>query len=147
MDAKKKRLRASEVDQERIQQLRHAYVKWARDVDPERLVFIDEAGSNIAMTRERAWAPVGEFPDEAVPRNRGTVTTMIGALTIGGLTAMMTIEGGTSADVGSVRSLAQTAYAQVPLRRREEWVHPSQINNLHGRCTGRTKEYPCPRRL
>lgn len=87
------------MDQERIQQLRHAYVKWARDVDPERLVFIDEAGSNIAMTRERAWAPVGEFPDEAVPRNRGTVTTMIGALTIGGLTAMMTIEGGTSADV------------------------------------------------
>ena len=48
---------------------------------------------------------------------------------------------------GSVRSLAQTAHAQMPLRRREEWVHPSQIKNLHGRWSGPTKEYPCPRLL
>lgn len=34
-----------------------------------------------------------------VPRNRGTVTTMIGALTLGGLTAMMTVEGGTDSEV------------------------------------------------
>lgn len=36
---------------------------------------------------------------DSVPRNRGTVLTMIGALTLDGLTAMMTVEGGTSGDV------------------------------------------------
>ncbi|MFK7927051.1 MAG: IS630 family transposase [Myxococcota bacterium] len=34
-----------------------------------------------------------------MPRNRGTVLTVIGALTIDGLTAMMTIEGATTGDV------------------------------------------------
>ena len=38
-------------------------------------------------------------PKDAVPRNRGTVLTMIAALTLSGLGSMMTIEGGTSADV------------------------------------------------
>lgn len=51
------------------------------------------------MTREYAWAPRGARAEDAVPRNRGTVTTLIGALTTDGLIAMMTIEGGTSGDV------------------------------------------------
>jgi transposase len=51
------------------------------------------------MTRDRAWAPRGEPVEDVRPRNRGTVITMIGALTLDGLTAMMTIEGGTDADV------------------------------------------------
>ena len=58
-------------------------------------MFLDEAGSNIAMTREYARAPVGERAHDKVPRNRGTVTTMLGALTVEGITAMMTIEGAT----------------------------------------------------
>lgn len=51
------------------------------------------------MTREHAWAPRGEPVTEAVPRNRGDVTTMIGALCMTGLLAMMTVEGGTDAAV------------------------------------------------
>lgn len=51
------------------------------------------------MTPIYARAPKGERAVDHVPRNRGTVTTMIGALTHEGLTAMMTIEGGTSGDV------------------------------------------------
>src|SRR5262249_44110047 len=34
-----------------------------------------------------------------VPRNKGTVTTMIGALSLVGLVALMTVEGATDADV------------------------------------------------
>ena len=64
-----------------------------------RLVFIDEAGSTIAMTRSHARAPRGERTRDSVPRNRGTVTTMLGALTVDGLVAMMTVEGGTDGDV------------------------------------------------
>ena len=87
------------MDQARIQELRERYLKWAPDTDPSRLVFIDESGAHIAMTRETAWAPIGEQPRDAVPRNRGTVITMIAALSMAGLHSMMTIEGGTSAEV------------------------------------------------
>ncbi|WP_147448837.1 hypothetical protein [Corallococcus terminator] len=36
---------------------------------------------------------------EAVPRNRGCVTTVIGALTFQGITAHLAVEGGTSLEV------------------------------------------------
>lgn len=87
------------MDQARIQDLRDRYLKWAPATAPEDLVFIDESGAHVAMTRETAWAPVGETPRDAVPRNRGTVITMIAALSVAGLHSMMTIEGGTSAEV------------------------------------------------
>lgn len=54
------------------------------------------------MTREYAWAPQGERAHDKVPRNRGTVTTMLGAMSLGGVTAMMTIEGATCQEVFGV---------------------------------------------
>lgn len=51
------------------------------------------------MTPLYGRAPRGTRLVEAVPRNRGTVTTMIAALTLGGMTALMTIVGGTSGAV------------------------------------------------
>lgn len=62
-------------------------------------MFINESGSTIAMTRAHARAPIGERTAEAVPRNRGAVTSILGALTVSGLEAAMTIEGGTDGDV------------------------------------------------
>ena len=63
------------------------------------MVFVDEAGSNIAMTRLHGRAPCGERAVDDVPRNRGTVTSMIGGLNLRrGLEAMMTVEGGTDGD-------------------------------------------------
>lgn len=78
---------------------RSEYLAQILDIAPADLVFLDEAGSHIAMTRAHAWAPEGERVHGRVPRNRGKVLTMIGALTLEGVTAMMTVEGGTSADV------------------------------------------------
>lgn len=66
---------------------------------PGRLVFLDESGSTVAMTRTHARAPLGERTADAVPRNRGTVTTILSALTIDGLDATMTVEGGTDREV------------------------------------------------
>jgi transposase len=51
------------------------------------------------MTREYARAPRGERAHGQVPRNRGEVTTMLGALDARGVRALMTVEGGTDADV------------------------------------------------
>lgn len=50
------------------------------------------------MTPDRGLAPRGERYPEAVPRNRGTVTTIIGALGLRGMFALMSLEGGTSGD-------------------------------------------------
>jgi transposase len=63
------------------------------------LVFIDEAGSHIGRTRDYARAPCGERAHGTVPRNRGEVTTMLGALDIRGVRAMMTVEGATDGEV------------------------------------------------
>ena len=98
-DAKKKTLVAIEQSEPRIQALRRKFIEIAKSIDPRRLVFIDEAGSHIAMTREYARAPRGERAHGAVPRNAGTITTMIGALDVNGVRAMMTVEGATDGEV------------------------------------------------
>lgn len=66
---------------------------------PDRLIFLDETGSHISMTRAYARALVGERIAYRLPRNRGVVTTIIGALSARGVQALMTCEGGTSRDV------------------------------------------------
>jgi transposase len=96
---KKKSLVASERDAPRVQDLRAKFTAWQGSLEPHRLVFVDEAGSHIAMTRTHGRSLRGEPVVARVPRNRGAVLTMIGALTVCGLTTMMTIEGGTDAAV------------------------------------------------
>ncbi len=82
-----------------MQLQREEFAALATTLDPARLVFLDESGSHIGMTPDYARAPRGERVVDDVPRNRGTVTTMLGALGISGLLAMMTIEGATDAAV------------------------------------------------
>jgi transposase len=64
-----------------------------------RWIFIDESGSNLDMTRTHARAPKGKRATDHVPKLYGGVITMIGALSLDGMIALMTIEGGTSGDV------------------------------------------------
>ena len=99
MALEKKAFRARERYQEHVQALRKKFREWQQKVEPSRVFSVDEAGSTISMARSRAWAPIGETPLDVVPRNRGTVTTMIGALSTDGMSAMMTVKGGTNADV------------------------------------------------
>ena len=68
-------------------------------MDPRDLFFLDEAGSHIAMTRTHARSPVGERAHGKVPRSRGTVTTILAALTLSGIAAVATIEGATDTQV------------------------------------------------
>ena len=65
----------------------------------DRLVFIDEAGSTVSMTRTWGRTPRGERCRDAVPRDRGAVTTRIGSLRLDGMTSMRTIEDGTDTEV------------------------------------------------
>jgi transposase len=82
-----------------VQQLRWAYVALLLTMDPRQLVFVDEAGTRIDMTRTHGRCPKGVRLVEAVPRNRGRITTILGALSLKGLLAHMTVQGGTSGQV------------------------------------------------
>ena len=63
------------------------------DCAPEDLVFVDESGANVKMARAYARAPRGERAVGKVPRNHGTPTSMIAALTPDGLRAAATRRG------------------------------------------------------
>ncbi len=64
-----------------------------REREANRLVFLDECGSNIALTPVYARAPRGQRAKGSVPRNRGKNTTLIASLTLEGIGASMIIEG------------------------------------------------------
>lgn len=53
-------------------------------LDACRLVFLDETGSNITMTRRRARSRRGQPVYGAVPLNRGKNLTVVGAIRSGG---------------------------------------------------------------
>lgn len=86
-------------DSERIQKLRDAHEAWQQTAEAGRVFCIDETGSTVAMPRTRGRAPRGRPVQGRVPRCRGKVITIIGALTLQGLVAVMTVLGGTSGDV------------------------------------------------
>ncbi|MGH7861127.1 MAG: IS630 family transposase [Candidatus Dormibacteraceae bacterium] len=62
-------------------------------LDARRLIFVDETGATITMTRRRARAPVGERAVDVVPRNQGTRTTLVSALGAAWIRAAMTLPG------------------------------------------------------
>ena len=69
---------------------------WWDDVqalDAEHLVFVDESGTNLAMTPRYGRAPRGERVVGSAPRNHGPNTTLVAAMSPTGITAAMTLEG------------------------------------------------------
>jgi transposase len=99
LTAQKKSLHASERDTERVQQARADYRELIEALDLEHLKFIDESGVNLAMTRIYGRASRGERVVGAVPQNYGANVTMIAALSLQGIEAVMTIDGATDAEV------------------------------------------------
>ena len=60
-----------------------ARARWRERVaglDPGRLVFVDECGSNVGLAPLRARAPKGERAFGKAPRNRGKNTTLIASM-------------------------------------------------------------------
>ncbi len=83
---------ASERDEE-------ARARWREGVaalDPGRLVFVDECGSNVGLAPLRARAPKGERGFGRAPRNRGKNTTLLASMGAGGMGPSLAVEGGTT---------------------------------------------------
>jgi transposase len=98
--AKKKSLHAAEQDRPDVKQKRDGWHdQQLKDVDPERLIFIDESGAKTNMTRTRGRAPRGQRVVEQVPHGHWQTTTMIAAIRSSGPCAPAVINGATDSDV------------------------------------------------
>ena len=71
---------------ERDEFLRTAWrVTVAAQIDPKRLVFVDEMGSNTSLHSHYAWSKRGERAYCSVPRNRGKNTTLLASMSVEGM--------------------------------------------------------------
>jgi len=91
---KKKVLHASDRDTPKSRRKRRLFRKKFAEVDPERLIFVDETGANTAMTRTHGRAPKGERVPGAVP-GFWTSLTLICGLRLSGVTAPLVFQGST----------------------------------------------------
>jgi transposase len=71
----------------------------AAEVDPERLVFVDEMGVHTSLAPLYGYSAKGERVRLSVPRNRGKNTTLLGAMTLDGMGETMAVEGSTDQEV------------------------------------------------
>lgn len=63
------------------------------------MIFVDEFGINLAMTRTHARAPIGERVKVTEPFKHGSNVSVLSALGVHGVCAPMTIEGAVNSEV------------------------------------------------
>jgi transposase len=96
MEPKKKSVGAVERDE----WLRAAWkVTLAQHIDPRRLVFVDEMGTNTSLSSIYAYSPKGQRAYCLVPRNRGPNTTLLSSMSVEGMGPSLVVEGATNRDV------------------------------------------------
>jgi hypothetical protein len=71
----------------------------AAEVEPERLVFVDECGTHASLAPLYGYAPRGQRLRLMVPRKRGKNTTLLSSMSLGGMGPSMAVEGATTARV------------------------------------------------
>jgi transposase len=71
----------------------------AEKLDPTRLVFVDEMGTNTSLAPLYAYSPKGRRAYAEVPRNRGKNTTLLASMSLEGMGPCLAMEGATSATI------------------------------------------------
>ncbi len=82
---------------ERDEHARSAWRAEGSQLPADQLVFVDECGSNIALTPLYARAPRGQRAKGSAPRNRGKNTTLIASLSLQGMGEALILEGSVNA--------------------------------------------------
>ena len=80
---------------ERDEEARSAFREHLKNLDANKLVFVDESGTNITLASLYGWAPKGERAYGKAPRNWEKNVTLIASLSAEGITAAMSVEGAT----------------------------------------------------
>jgi len=89
----KKSLRASEQDRPDVKRKRAAWRRMMREVNPERLICLDESGAKTNMKRLSGWTAKGQRLRDAVPGGHWQTTTMLSAIRPQEVATAMVIEG------------------------------------------------------
>ncbi|WP_197728609.1 IS630 family transposase [Rhizobium ruizarguesonis] len=96
---KKKSAHALEQDRLDVLKRRRAWFDGQLDLDPEKLIFIDETGLSTKMARLRGRAIRGERCRAGVPHGHWKTTTFTGALRLTGMTAPFVYDGAMNGNV------------------------------------------------
>jgi transposase len=91
--AQKKTAHASEQDRPDILKRREDWFAKQLDLDPERLVFIDETWAATNMARRYGRAPKGERLRAGIPHGHWKTTTFVAGLRMTGMVAPMVLDG------------------------------------------------------
>jgi transposase len=105
----------------------------AGQIDAERLVFVDEMGTNVSLSPLYAWSPKGHRAFGSAPRNWGKNVSLLASITREGLGECLAVEGSTTREVFE----AYLEQVLVPT------LGPGQIvvmDNLSAHKGGRVKE-------
>jgi hypothetical protein len=108
--AQKKTAHAAEQRRSAVNAAREAWFEGQLDLDPTRIVFIDETAANTKMARLYGRAPRGERCRAAVPHGHWKTTTFTAALRRDGIAAPMVLDGPMSGEA----FLAYVEQALVP---------------------------------
>jgi len=90
---KKKTGHASEQEREDVEASREAWFEGQLDLDPRKLVFIDETSISTSMARRFGWAPRGERCRASIPFGHWKTTTFVAGLRVDRIDAPMMIDG------------------------------------------------------
>ena len=91
--AQKKTAHATEQDRPDVLKRREAWFEGQLDLDPEKLVFIDEIWASTNMARRYGRAPKGERLRAGVPFGHWKTTTFVAGLRLDGLVAPLVLDG------------------------------------------------------
>jgi transposase len=89
----KKTAHASEQDRPDVLKRREDWFAGQLDLDPERLVFIDETWTSTNMARRYGRAPKGERLRAGIPHGHWKTTTFVAGLRRNGMVAPMVLDG------------------------------------------------------
>jgi transposase len=92
-DGQKKTAHAAEQDRPDVLKRRQAWFDSQLDLDPAKLVFIDETWTSTNMARLRGRAPKGERLRAGIPHGHWKTTTLVAGLRLGGMVAPMVLDG------------------------------------------------------
>ena len=89
----KKSAHATEQDRPDVAASREAWFAAQPDLDPERLIFIDETGLSTRMARLRGRCARGQRLRSGIPHGHWLTTTFVAGLRLSGMSAPMVLDG------------------------------------------------------
>src|SRR3982750_4228111 len=135
---KKKSLHASEQDRPDVVERREDWFEAQLDLDPAKLVFVDESFASTTMARLYGRAPRGVRLRAAIPHGHRKKTTLVAGLRLSGVTATRLLDGSINGEgfLEYVRQVLVPALAPGDIVVIEP-VEPQEPSGARGHCGGR----------